>query len=270
MTAQSVRYVSRAWNTVLRCGRCGDADCACSARTRATQLIQKYGRDTMFCHTSFHEPNVFHTLVTLALVECDPDISLPLALAQRGVPWLVRHPIGTGMICPLSHMLTLPGWRATLDRWIAVGFDVNYRLAGGQTLLTTAVTLQQPAETITVLVCEYGCDAMVLSETDNHGEVTSLWHGVDCMHQSQGLALLRARAWPPELARDSEEYIMDCIANRAYQPEAAVAFMRYVRTMQMRNLVLACRRRHRSGRRGHWLPAELWRLVFFEFLLGEQ
>jgi hypothetical protein len=251
------------WGPLLSCTECtvrGAPSCTCDAVTRADALIRRHGTGSVFEHVT----HVFwaevtrqrHTLVTLAVSQHHD--SLARELVARGEPWLVDGQ------CPLTCPAfdtpphgSYPRWRTTLDRWIALGFNVNWPLAGEWPILAEALWRDVDAPVISCLVHEYGCDAMTKSMVQ-----MALVARVTPEIDRNIRRLLYTRPWPPELVDGCARTIVLRPKNLSDQTRAAL--MCYVWTLQARALVLAGRRRRR-----HWLPTELWTLIFREFVMPE-
>jgi hypothetical protein len=234
---------------------------------RARLLVERYGRDVYFFT---HGNHAYHTLVTLA-VECESETDLATRLHEAGAPWLMRHPLYLAKVCPLDSPFQ-PGqdWRVVLDRWRALGFDVNWPLVCADTLLTLALRSVQTLDEITTLVREYGCDAMAPSYLDPIARrarpITAVRESVTSFRSAYSLALLRARPWPAELFAGLVEHVFMLCRGGYVSWEVEAAWMRYVYTLQVQTLLLCCRRRRQ---RNLWLPSELWRYLLFDTLLNE-
>jgi hypothetical protein len=251
-------YHDGAWCTLLSCTECtvrGVISCECDAVTRADALIRRHGAGVVF-QRSVREwlwSTYQHTLVTLA-VSCRHD-ELARALVARGESWLVdgRCPLA----CPeldSPQPGVKPEWCKTLDQWVACGFNVDWSLVGGWPILADALFNSKNASTIGSLVREYGCDATIKSM------VKMALNGHITLYLDRNIRdLLHARSWPPELVEGIEQII---VSHRRLTDRTQAALMCYVRTLQTRALVLAGRRHRR-----HWLPVELWALIFHEFVM---
>lgn len=290
------------WHQQMSCFRCflpipDRCRCHATIADHAAALIETYGTNTIFVRreTCIHEYRSdeacyecdrkpfysYRTLVTMVLCTRPRWPELAIALVEAGVPWLVPHPRHRDIrVCLLptpSFGAVGLDWQVVVPRWIAVGFNVNWPLETGWTLLASAIeSASYNVHAITQLVQTHGCDALapsyLLNETPVQ-RVTALYFGVRWWYTRYcGLTLLCAQQWPIEIVRGCEEILVEKCNLGWYSDndEQYAPFHAYARHAQALAVMLGCRRHHRKTRRNFHLPFELWHMICTEFILVPQ